>query len=623
MKPVIIGFIVAVAVLAQPSDRFHALDEVFSDYDVVQLSPSDIDYQVKVLEEPLTIEVDGSQLVFEMEPNSLLSESYRAEATGEGGLRRQLPLPEVETYKGTLIGAPDIRGRFTITEDSFEGVVFFDDWLFIEPAANYLDESEPADMVVYRKSAVTHDEPLTCGASSLHHFDEQGAFKAEIPTPRSTDFTTEYTVELATEADYEYGRRFGSGRNANRQILSVLNRVEGIYERQLNLTFEVTYQHVWETSNDPYRGSSAEVILRRFAEHWDDNYRHEKYDLAHMWTARSSLSNSGLAWLGPVCRNPFTKYGLSKHYSGKGGIVIPAHEIGHGFNAEHPNEVSPRPSGCADTIMWTPGTPDTSLSFCRFSQNEIRSHVTNHNSCLASDAPPPPPPPPPTVTPNAPTNLSADAINSGLVRIEWQDNSTNEIAFGIERTFESPTLGTVWDTVAVIDRNRSTFVDAELEPSTTYQYRVLSYTSTASSAYSNIAAATTPAAGSSEDTPCGPMVVLNIPFTLPSKKKPTFFSGDPRFRVEVPEDATGLLVNLRALNPKDDIDLHVNHGSYTRLVAGFPDADHSSEGDTGNESIYINSASSPPLRPGTYYLSVSLFTIGRQVKAVISAKLEY
>lgn len=617
MKAIWIGLLAVVSASAQPSDRFQALDEVFSDYAVVQLNPSDIDYQVKVLEEPLTIEVDGSQLVFKMESRNLLSDRYRAEATGEGGLRRQLPLPEVETYKGTLIGAPDIQGRFTITDDSFEGVVFFDDWLFIEPAATYLDESEPADMVVYRKSDVTHDVELNCGGT--HHFDEQGTFKADFPTAQATDYTTRYTAEVATEADYEFVRAVGGGRNANRNILSILNRVDGLYERQLALNLEVTYQHVWETSKDPYSGTDGRDLIEQFRGYWNANYFHEDYDSAHMWTARD-MDGGGIAAISTVCRWRDLSYGVSKYYRNAPSsvsFIIAAHEIGHNFGADHPDQESPPVTACDGTVMQSDWDPTPSLNFCQFSRKEIRDHTSLFNSCFPEAAPPPPPR---TVVPNAPSDLVTEAINSTLIRLEWQDNSTNENGFVIQRRVAGAKR---YETQAWNSFNRTTFIDVGLEPSTTYLYRVLSFTESAVSANSNIAVVTTPAAGAAGDKPCGSQVVLTIPFTLRNVDQPKFFAGDPRFKVEVPANATGLIVTLKTEYAKDDVDLYVNHGSYPKLVDRSPAADHLSEGPTGYETVYVTSTSEPPLREGTYYFGVGLFTTGKQVKAVISAKLEY
>ena len=285
--PAVVFALLAQITSGQTSDKTQALDNLFSAYEVIQLDPGDIERQVRQYEEPLAIEIAGTNLVFEMDARDLRSHRYRAEATGDDGLRRPLPLPEVDTFKGTAVGAPHIQGRFTITEDSFDGVVFTsEDWLYIEPLDNYLPDSEPAEMVAYRNSDIIHTEGLSCGASSLHHFLEQGAPKVEIGPERTIDFNTEYTVEVATEADYEFVREMGSVNGANRVILSILNRVEGVYENRLRLKLEVVYQHAWNTRNDPYSGTDARDLIDQFREHWNTNFSHETYDLAHLWSAK-------------------------------------------------------------------------------------------------------------------------------------------------------------------------------------------------------------------------------------------------------------------------------------------------------------------------------------------------
>ena len=87
-------------------------------------------------------------------------------------------------------------------EDSFDGVIFTPgDWRYIEPARNYLSESEKTAMVVYKHSDISHDQEFSCGVASLHH-----RLKREVRSVKKQvemDTTTYYTAEIATEADYE------------------------------------------------------------------------------------------------------------------------------------------------------------------------------------------------------------------------------------------------------------------------------------------------------------------------------------------------------------------------------------------------------------------------------------
>ena len=91
---------------------------------------------------------------------------------------------------------------------------------------------------------------------------------------------------------------------------------------------------------------------------------------------------------------------------------------------------------------------------------------------------------------SAPSSLTATAISTTQVNLSWNDNSSNETEFVVERdtspSFPSPTLQSTWS-------NATTFSDTGLTPGTTYYYRVKARNSTDSSGYSNSANATTPA----------------------------------------------------------------------------------------------------------------------------------
>ena len=414
---------------------------------MIQLDPKEVERQVRDLKEPLAIKIAGTEFVFEMEPRDLRSHRYRAEATGDDGLRVQLPLsPAVNTFKGTAVGAAHIQGRFTIAEDSFDGVVFTaGDWRYIEPVQNYLPDSEPAEMVVYKHSDIIHDQPLRCGASSIHHRLKQGV--SQIEGQAAIDNTTHYAVEVATEADYEYVRALGGAQEANSEILSTMNKVEGVYEEELRLKLEIVYQHAWTTRNDPYRGTGKDDLLDEFTDHWNAHFFHEDYDLAHLWTAREDIDSGGQAWIGTMCRNRSSSYGWSKRLFREAAFNITAHEIGHNFGADHPDEETPPITSCEATIMQGSWEPWPELTFCRFSRREIRGHVSQFNSCLAEGAPPPP-----VSTLLAPSNLTAESISPTAIQIGWQDNSENESGFVIER--RKGGLFSIWGVIAGIGASR-------------------------------------------------------------------------------------------------------------------------------------------------------------------------
>ena len=95
--------------------------------------------------------------------------------------------------------------------------------------------------------------------------------------------------------------------------------------------------------------------------------------------------------------------------------------------------------------------------------------------------------------PSAPDNLTANALTSSHISLEWTDNSSNEEGFYIERR----TDGTNFSEIDNINSPATTYSDTSgLSPETQYFYRVRAYNNTGYSGYSNTADATTPQASS-------------------------------------------------------------------------------------------------------------------------------
>lgn len=90
--------------------------------------------------------------------------------------------------------------------------------------------------------------------------------------------------------------------------------------------------------------------------------------------------------------------------------------------------------------------------------------------------------------PTTPTALSATALNTAQIKLTWLDNSNNESNFFVERSLNGTTG---WTTIKTVSANVTTLTDSTLQASTTYYYRVRSENPAGTSAYSNIANATT------------------------------------------------------------------------------------------------------------------------------------
>jgi titin len=89
--------------------------------------------------------------------------------------------------------------------------------------------------------------------------------------------------------------------------------------------------------------------------------------------------------------------------------------------------------------------------------------------------------------PAAPDGLTATAIGSSQIHLAWNDNANNEDGYHIEQSAD----GASFSQIATVGADTTDYSDTGLVPGTQHYYRVRAFNSTATSAYSNVASATT------------------------------------------------------------------------------------------------------------------------------------
>ena len=82
----------------------------------------------------------------------------------------------------------------------------------------------------------------------------------------------------------------------------------------------------------------------------------------------------------------------------------------------------------------------------------------------------------------SPGSLTAQALSSSQVRLNWTDKSATETGFRIER---SPLTDTNFTEIATVGANTTSFTDSGLSEATKYWYRVRAYNAYTTSDYSN------------------------------------------------------------------------------------------------------------------------------------------
>ena len=359
------------------------IEQVFINHEEVQFDPRAATQRVRESGR-LSLVTPAQDFEIQLRPNDLRSANYRAEEVIDGGLTRPVQMSSVNTYRGSVEGVAGTDARFTVDENHFEGMIITpQEYYFFEAASKYSSAAGSTDYLLYRASDVRPDLARVCGTLE----EEIGRGAKDIAPNVSAGvapdvFSPLKVVEIATEADFEYVNAAGGSAAANSEILSIMNQVQAIYQRDIGLTFSVVFQHTWDTASDPYNTSGdAVAVINEFTNYWNSNFAGTPRDTTHLWTGRDLGGAAGIAWLGTVCLDGAHSYALSDRETiAPFRVSIPTHEIGHNFNATH---CDGQP-GCDNTIM--PGTQNQSntLTFCQFSINEITAYVNSHSSCLAN-----------------------------------------------------------------------------------------------------------------------------------------------------------------------------------------------------------------------------------------------
>ncbi len=360
------------------------IEQVFTRHEDVTLDPQAAAERVRESGR-LSLVSPTHDFEIQLRPNDLRAPNYRAEEVVDG-VTRAVPMPGINTYQGNVEGAAGTDARFTLDGDHMEGMILTpQDSYFLEAASKYSSAAGANDYLLYKASDVRPDITRVCGT-----LDEEISRSAKDIAPRIAAntvapdaFSPFKVVEIATEADGEYTAALGSSAAANSDILSIMNQVQAIYQRDIGFTFSVVFQHTWtDPGSDPYTASgNALAILNEFTTVWNRDFANTPRDVAHLWTGRNLGGPAGIAWTGVVCLDGAHSYGLSDLETiAPFRVTIPAHEIGHNFNASHCDGVT----GCDNTIMVATQDQTNSLTFCQFSINEITNYVNAHSSCLSN-----------------------------------------------------------------------------------------------------------------------------------------------------------------------------------------------------------------------------------------------
>lgn len=191
-------------------------------------------------------------------------------------------------------------------------------------------------------------------------------------------------MELATDVDYEFYQRYGSGSNA--EVLAIINMIEGLYQSTFNMKINVTHQSVWTTSSDPFTGNpstldGAELLTNELRNYWESNRQGVQRDLVHLFSGRD-YNQSGVFGrvyeIGTVCSARNKSYGFTKDRVTQ--FLTTAHEIGHNFGGIHSDGQN---CGTSSASIMCQGDKAFPMYFSSASITRMTNYMNANSSCMA------------------------------------------------------------------------------------------------------------------------------------------------------------------------------------------------------------------------------------------------
>lgn len=351
------------------------LKSSFKTFDVVRINHQNTLRQVQS-EKQISFRLSGKNYQINLIPRDLRSTGYRAEDTTINGTRT-LEKGTVTTFKGNVNGENNSEVRLSIDESSIEGYFVSEQTrYFIEPAHRHSKLAAKGDLIIYREGDLLAWHGFNCNADIGEKIERGKDFVLSAGLESTQSMRV---LELATDADFLYTSGAGGAAATNNEILGILNMVEGVFERELNLTISVVFQHTWSIQ-DSYNATNGSLLLSSFRDYWNTNYTNISRDAAHLWSAKTAVQNQGVANLGVICNNPSFAYGVSgKIEWQEAKNLISAHEMAHNLGANHAEAAQ----SCGSTLMNATLYVNTPLTYCTYSRTEISNFISANGGCLS------------------------------------------------------------------------------------------------------------------------------------------------------------------------------------------------------------------------------------------------
>ena len=289
--------------------------------------------------------------------------------------------PTIKTFTGYGSSDPGTVVYMDITEKGFHGMILTaGNSIFIDPfyrdnqriyaCYNKQDYRKQAD---FHYSCETESDEVVLPSESMFTFDELRSAAVSLRT---------YDIAISATGEYT-AFHGGTVEGATAGITTTLNRVRGIYETELAISFQLISNNeniiYTNAATDPYTAPPAfGANLTEVQATINSVIGSANYDIGHLFTTGSG----GIATVGCVCNNSTKARGVSGLDYPLGDpfdVDFVAHEMGHQFDGNH--TFNGTASSCSGNrtanSAYEPGSGSTIMSYAGICGSQNVQYTSN------------------------------------------------------------------------------------------------------------------------------------------------------------------------------------------------------------------------------------------------------
>ncbi len=340
---------------------------------------------------------DGTSLPLVMTRFEVTTPQTRFISMGPSGPTELQP-PDVVLYRGHVEGAPGSHAFLSVSASGLtNGSVHF------EGRDIFLSSRGAGRAANGRRLFTIHEGP---GEFALPEFPEfcgvgpaPHAVSASTVTPRGsvTDVRGPRIANVAVDGDQSFVNLFDNVMDAEAYVVALYAAGSDIYERDLNIRFNLTFVRLWPAGGEPFSATD----LFGFYEYWVKNENTFGLNYVHMLSGRRDTGYGGVGYVGGTCEgfayaiSAFLLGGfpspIAGSHLGNWDVIVTTHEMGHNSGTYHTHDgYSPTIDDCGNgvpsrgTIMsychtFPGGTTNTDVRFHRRVQDVIESEMVAGN----------------------------------------------------------------------------------------------------------------------------------------------------------------------------------------------------------------------------------------------------